>query len=69
MNIFASFIDPGKVGGWVRAAVASILTMLVAKLALKLPFVAQFVTPDMIDAVAVAAGTIVVGWLSSRSKA
>ena len=68
MGIFSSFIDPGKVGGWVRAATASILTILVGKLALKIPVVAQFVTPDMILGLAAAVGTLVTGLLSSKSK-
>ncbi len=69
MSWFSTLVDPGKIGGWVRAAVASLLTMIVAKLALKLPFIAQFVTPDIVDGIAVAAGTLVAGWLSSKSKA
>lgn len=68
MNWFSTLIDPGKIGGWVRAAVAAILTMVVAKLALKVPVIAQFITPDMIDYIAVAAGTFVAGLLSQKAK-
>ncbi|MBZ0147986.1 MAG: hypothetical protein K8F62_10655 [Pseudorhodoplanes sp.] len=68
MGILSTLIDPGKVGGWVRAAVTAVLTMIVAKLTLKVPFLAQIVTPDMVDAVAVAAGTFIAGLLSQKSK-
>ena len=68
-KVVLAFISPDKVGGWVRAAVAALLTMLVAKFALKLPIVAEIVTPDMVDAIAVAAGTAVAGIFSQIAKA
>lgn len=67
--ILGKLVDGGKVGGWVRAAVAAVLTMAVAKLSIKVPFVAELVTPDTIDYVAVAAATFVTGILSQASKA
>jgi hypothetical protein len=68
-GFLGKLIDAGKIGGWVRAAVAAVLTMVVAKLALKIPAISQIVTPGTIDYVAVAAGTFVAGLWSQVVKA
>jgi len=68
-SLFSKLIDPSRVGGWVRAGVAAIVTMGVVKLSAKIPVVSQIVTPDVVDYVAVAAGTFVTGLLSNFSKA
>jgi hypothetical protein len=67
-EFLGKLFDGGKVGGWVRAAVAAGLTMIVAKLALKIPVIAQVITPDTIDYIAVAAGTFVAGLWSQKVK-
>lgn len=67
--LFSKFVDPNKVGGWVRAGVAAVITMGVVKLSAKVPVVNQIITPGVVDYVAVAAGTFVTGILSNVSKA
>lgn len=67
-DILRKLIDGGKLGGWVRAGVAALLTMAVAKLSLKIPAIGEIVTPDTIDYVAVAAGTFVAGLWSQAVK-
>jgi hypothetical protein len=42
-DILGKLIDGGKLGGWVRAGVAAGLTMLVAKLSIKIPVIAQII--------------------------
>lgn len=68
-DLLSKLIDPGKIGGWVRALVASGLTALVGAWAMKLPVVGQVITPDVIAYVSVAVGTFVTGILSNASKA
>ena len=67
-TLLGKLIDGGKLGGWVRAGVAAGLTMLVAKLSIKIPAIAQIISPDTIDYVAVAAGTFVAGLWQQRVK-
>jgi hypothetical protein len=67
-DILGKLIDGGKLGGWVRAGVAAGLTMLVAKLSIKIPVIAQIISPDTIDYVAVAAGTFVAGLWQQHVK-
>lgn len=68
-SLFAKLVDPDKIGGWVRALVASGLTAIVATWAMKLPVIGQIITPDVIVWVSVAVGTFVTGILSNISKA
>lgn len=67
-SLFFSIVSPTKAGGWARALTASALTAGVAYVAVKIPVIAQVVTPDMVVAVSVAAGTAVTGVLSNISK-
>jgi hypothetical protein len=68
-NLLSKLIDPGKIGGWVRAGVAALITMAVVKLSAKIPGVEKLITPEVVDYVAVAAGTLVTGLLSNVAKA
>lgn len=66
--LFAKFVDPKRIGGWVRAGVSALITIGVVKLSAKIPVVNQIITPGVVDYVAVAAGTAVTGVLSNISK-
>lgn len=68
LNLVFSFINPEKIGGWVRALVASALTMAVVTLTAKVPLIAQFLPPGLPETLSVLAGTAVTGWLSNISK-
>lgn len=61
---WTTLIDASKLGGWVRAGVASALTAVLAKS----PAVAQWVDPSMQDAFAMFASAVVVGIWSHLAK-
>lgn len=58
------FIDSGKVGGWVRAGVASVLPLLIAKY----PLAGVILDPATQTMVATLASTIAVGLWSHYVK-
>lgn len=58
MEIFVSLVNADKLGGWVRAGVASLFGYLAAKTGGAL---VPFLTPEMQAAVGVVASTIAVG--------
>jgi hypothetical protein len=63
MNVL-SLIDADKLGGWVRAAVASGLVALVHAV----PMLTDIISPDTQTALAAIAATIVVGAWSHVAK-
>lgn len=65
LEFLKSLIDADKLGGWVRALVASGLGLIAAKYAV----LGTFLTPTVREAVAVLAVTAVVGIWSQIAKA
>lgn len=59
------FVDSSKIGGWVRAAVASALTALVAIIG---PKYSQYITPELATGLGAAASTVAVGIWSVLTK-
>lgn len=68
MNFIYSIIGPDKLGGWIRAGVAAVLGFLAAKLA-AVPFFSSLLTPEVIEGIALAASTAVVGLWQHTAKA
>lgn len=64
LEILAKFIDADKLGGWVRAGVAALLGLLIAKI----PIVGTIVGPDLQEAVGVLVAGLVVGIWSQLTK-
>jgi hypothetical protein len=63
-----SLVDTSKLAGWVRAGVAGIITLLVSKYLAGTIF-AGAISPDIVNALAVLAGTAVVGlwqWIAKK---
>lgn len=58
------FIDSGKIGGWVRAGVASVLPLLIAKY----PLAGVILDPATQTAVATVASAVAVGLWSHYAK-
>lgn len=61
---FGSLIDTSKLGGWVRAAVASGLGVLIAKF----PGLGNWLTPDTQAALGAFAAALVIGVWSQIAK-
>lgn len=60
----SKFVDANKLGGWVRAGVASALAIAIAKV----PVLQALMTPETQTALGVAASGIVVGLWSQLTK-
>ena len=71
-NLLFSFVNPEKIGGWVRGFTAATLGAIVTMVSAKLPFLADLLPPSLIDSVATAAGIgvggLITGFLSHKSK-
>lgn len=63
-NILVSLVDASKLGGWVRAGVASLLTIVIAKV----PTVKDILDPSTQAALGVVVSGIVVGLWSQYVK-
>lgn len=64
MDFLKQFIDANKLGGWMRAGVASLLGLLIAKW----PLLSSFLDPTTQSAIGVAISGIVVGIWSQLTK-
>jgi hypothetical protein len=64
LQTLSTFVDAGKVGGWVRAGVAAGLTIAIAKF----PGLSSFIDPATQTAIAVAVSGITVGIWSHYVK-
>lgn len=63
-----SSVDTSKLAGWVRAGVAGIITLVVSKYLAGTVFMG-IISPDIINTIAVLAGTAVVGiWQQIAKK-
>lgn len=67
-SVFSKVVDANKLGGWVRAGVASILSYLIAHYAAKWPLLTDILNPQIQAGLGIAAATIVVGWWSQLTK-
>lgn len=65
LAVLTTLVGPTQLGGWVRAAVASGLTLVAAKY---LPSTAGFDPASLITDIAAVASTVVVGLWSSLGK-
>lgn len=65
MSFFTKLIDAGTLGGWVRAGLAALFGVIIAKW----PLIGSIVGPDLQDAAGVLASGIVVGIWSQIAKA
>lgn len=63
-QIIVKLVDTNKIGGWTRALVAALLTMLLAQW----PPLAAIVTPDLQAAIAIAISSAIVGVWSQIAK-
>lgn len=63
-SLLVRIVDADKLGGWVRALVASLIALLIGKW----PALSAIVTPDMQAAIAVAVSGFVVGLWSTIAK-
>ena len=61
---WTAFIDTSKLAGWVRALVAALIGVAIARW----PVLGQWLSPEAQQAVALAAGTVVVGVWSHVAK-
>ena len=71
MNIIAiasKFVDANKIGGWVRAGVASILAGLIAHYAVKYPIISGFLSPEVQASIGVVASGFAVAVWSQLTK-
>lgn len=68
ISIIAKFINADTIGGWVRAAVATIFGMLAAWLGPKIPFLSSILSPDAQAYVAATITAALVGLWSQLSK-
>lgn len=68
LTFLSSFINADKIGGWVRAGVASGLGFLIAHYAAKYPVLTNILSPEVQAAVGVAASGAVVGLWSHLTK-
>jgi len=72
LNVIFSFINPEKIGGWVRAATAAAIGSVATMIVAKIPFLGLYFTPEVISGIAAATGlslgTVVTGFLSNISK-
>jgi hypothetical protein len=64
MSLLTQFVDANKLGGWVRAGVASILAVVIGKN----PTLAIYLDPTVQQALGVVAAGIVVGIWSQLTK-
>lgn len=64
MGIFVKLIDAGQLGGWVRAAVGALLTVLIAKW----PLLSSVLDPATQAAIGVAVSGLAVGIWSHIAK-
>lgn len=64
MGMLFKLIDADKVGGWVRALVASLLATIVAKN----PTLSSYIDPVSQAAIATAVSAVAVGWWSQLTK-
>lgn len=67
MNWLTSLFDSSKIAGWVRAGVSGILTLVASKYLGDTVF-KDVLSADFINAVSVAAATLVVGIWSNIAK-
>jgi hypothetical protein len=63
-NVLVTLVDTSKLGGWVRAMVASGLSLLVAHFAV----VGDVISPDTATAISIAVSGVVVGVWSHYVK-
>ena len=64
LSFLTQFIDANKIGGWVRAGVASLLGVIISKW----PLLANYLDPTTQAALGVAASGIVIGIWSQLTK-
>lgn len=62
--LLSRLVDADKLGGWVRAIVASLIALAIGKW----PWLSSFVTPDIQAAIAVAVSGFVVGLWQAIAK-
>src|ERR1700690_3931717 len=68
LSILTQFIDANKLGGWVRAGVASALALLLTRYAATFPLLADILSPQVQLAIGAAVSTAVVGLWSQLTK-
>lgn len=68
LGFLSQFINADKLGGWVRAGVASVLGYLIAHYAAKYPLLTSILSPEVQGAIGVAASAAVVGLWSQLTK-
>lgn len=68
LSILSQFIDANKLGGYVRAGVASVLAALIARYATKYPILADVLSPEVQIAIGVSVSGAVVGLWSQLTK-
>lgn len=67
-SFLSQFINADKLGGWVRAGVASILSYLLAHYAAKWPLLTDVLNPQVQAAIGMSTATLVVGLWSQLTK-
>lgn len=68
LGFLSQFINADKLGGWVRAGVASILGYLIAHYAAKYPLLTDVLSPEVQASIGVAASGLAVGLWSQLTK-
>ena len=68
LSFLSQFINADKIGGWVRAGVASLFGFLIAHYAAKYPLLTDILSPEVQASIGVAASAIVVGLWSQLTK-
>lgn len=68
MTFLTQFIDANKLGGWVRAGVASLLGWLLAHYAAQYPLLADVLSPQVQVAIGLGVSTAAVGLWSQLTK-
>lgn len=68
LGFLSQFINADKLGGWVRAGVASGLGFLIAHYAAKYPLLTDILSPEVQASIGVFASAVVVGLWSQLTK-
>lgn len=68
LTFLTQFVDANKLGGWVRAGVASGLGFLLAHYAAQYPLLSDVLSPQVQASIGVGLATVVVGLWSQLTK-
>lgn len=67
-SLLTQFVDANKIGGWVRAAVASGLALVLTHYAAQFPLLSDILSPQVQLAIGAMASTLAVGLWSQLTK-